>query len=128
MTLGHYILDAYGEPVLEPDLLTWARWFEYSDNRRLAWTETKFHNISTVFLGLDHNLWDGGPPLLWETMAFTKERHLSMVFGRERSMPDWLDQDRYETRAEALAGHEAMVAKYRKLEADAEALVTETLG
>ena len=47
--------------------------------------------ISTVFLGLDH-AFGSGPPILWETM----------IFG------GLLDefQERYATKAEALAGHQ----------------------
>lgn len=47
--------------------------------------------ISTVFLGLDHQ-YGSGPPILWETM----------VFG---GVLDGF-QERYATKAEALAGHQ----------------------
>jgi hypothetical protein len=65
---GHYILDGT-TPVLEPDLLTWARWFETA-NRHVAetWVSPEVR-VSTVFLGLDHQ-WGDGQPLLWETMCF----------------------------------------------------------
>lgn len=56
------------EPVLEPDLLEWARKFGSCD-RVVAQTEIEGGVISTVFLGLDHN-WGAGPPLLFETMVF----------------------------------------------------------
>jgi hypothetical protein len=56
--------------------------------------------ISTVWLGLDHSHM-GTPPLIFETM----------VFESRGSMKD-LDQDRYSTEIEALAGHEAMKAKW----------------
>jgi hypothetical protein len=48
--------------------------------------------VSTVFLGLDHDLSGNGPPILWETM----------VFGGP------LDghTDRYTSLAAALAGHQ----------------------
>lgn len=55
--------------------------------------------VSTVFLGLDHQ-WDpDGPPLLFETMVFG---------GR-------LDEhtERYSTWDEAVAGHERVVAMVR---------------
>jgi hypothetical protein len=92
---GKYILDERGNPVLEPDLLTWAKWFETAD-RIVATTTVGEVKISTVFLSLDH-AWGGGPPLLFETM----------VFGGA------LDQEqmRYSTRAEALAGHTEMVKR-----------------
>ena len=55
--------------------------------------------ISTVFLGIDHQFGDG-PPLLFETM----------VFGGS------LDQEQryYTTWDEAVAGHAAMVARVKE--------------
>ncbi len=51
------------------DLLEWAAKFEAMD-RRVAHTRVLgMCDVSTVFLGLDH-AWGGGPPLLFETMAF----------------------------------------------------------
>jgi hypothetical protein len=50
-------------------VLEWAQKFETMD-RRVA--ETRLFgmcDVSTVFLGLDQS-WGGGPPLLFETMAF----------------------------------------------------------
>ena len=55
--------------------------------------------VSTVFLGLDH-AYVAGPPVVYETMVF-----------RSGDFDD-LDCDRYHTRAEAEAGHAAMVAKW----------------
>lgn len=56
--------------------------------------------ISTVWLGLDHQ-WGTGPPLIFETIVFA-------------GPGDWndLDSDRYPTEAAAIAGHEAMKAKW----------------
>jgi hypothetical protein len=93
--IGHglYILNDAGEPVAEPDLLTWAAWYETAD-RTVAQTRLDHVSISTVFLGIDH-AFTGGPPRLWETM----------IFGGP------LDgyAQRYASRAAALAGHEAAV-------------------
>jgi len=94
-----YVLDEHGEPRLEPDLYTWAGWFE-RDERRVVreqrWTRDNGDEVmvSTVFLGLDHG-WMGGPPVLWETMGF--------VNGES------LEQDRYTSRTDAIAGHQRMV-------------------
>lgn len=60
--------------------------------------------VSTVWLGLDHRLGDG-PPLIFETMVFPSKGD----FGE-------LDMDRYTTEAEAIKGHEAMVAKWIEVE------------
>jgi len=90
---GKYIL-VDGEPVAEPDLLKWGRWFEQADNeRRVAETFVGDVRISTVFLGLDHG-W-GKERLLFETM----------VFGGAHDQY----QDRYPSRDEAVAGHQQVV-------------------
>lgn len=92
----HYILDEQGEP--QPvDWLTWAKWFETvgKDARRVA--ADSFPDgvvVSTVFLGHDHQYFEGGPPLLYETLVFEGPHDGEMA--------------RYTTRAEALAGHRAM--------------------
>jgi hypothetical protein len=54
--LDKYVLDAVGKPVLEPDLLKWARWLEGADQQRqLARTDLPGGGrVSTVFLGVDH--------------------------------------------------------------------------
>lgn len=56
-------------PVPEPDLLTWARWFETAE-RHVGDTTIGSVRVSTVFMGLDHRFGDG-PPLLFETMIFS---------------------------------------------------------
>jgi len=58
-----YVLDENGQPVAEPDVLKWARWFERKDVRRVASDDVGDVNISTVFLGLDH-AFGGGQPIL----------------------------------------------------------------
>jgi hypothetical protein len=81
------------------DLLQWARWFETAD-RVVAQTKIGSYMVSTVFLGLDHSF-GRGLPLLYETM----------VFADDTGGHDY-DSDRYATRAQALAGHTAMVKKF----------------
>jgi hypothetical protein len=91
----NYILKD-GKPVLEPDLLKWAKWFEGGDDkRRVAWTEIGDVKVSTVFLGIDHSF-GGGVPVLYETM----------IFGGEHDEY----QDRYHTLEEAMIGHEKAVS------------------
>jgi hypothetical protein len=68
MTLKHWILDDNGRPI-QVDLLTWAKWFG-SDKRALAQETVGQNMISTIFLGIDHNWLEIGPPVLWETMTF----------------------------------------------------------
>jgi hypothetical protein len=71
--MGHdkkYIL--FGKTPVEADLLEWGKWFQDAD-RHVAQTEIGDFWISTVFLGLDHQFGEG-PPLLFETMVFNKDR------------------------------------------------------
>jgi hypothetical protein len=91
----YYILNAADEPV-PVDLLTWAQWLEDRQHRQVALdTFPAGRLVSTLFLGLDHNVGDG-PPLLFETIVF--------VDG------DPVDIQRYATRVAALAGHARAVA------------------
>ena len=90
----HYILDE-NQNIILVDLVTWAKWYEDAD-RRVAHTKVPElnANVSTVFLGLNHQ-WGDGPPLLFETM----------IFGSD------LDgyQERYSTWDEAVKGHDQAV-------------------
>lgn len=91
-----YILDADNEPIAV-DMDAWARWFETAE-RHVAFTVVAPGvEVSTVFLGLDHNYSDEGPPILWETMVFDD-------YGGG-------DQYRYSSYAEALEGHNSVVAE-----------------
>jgi hypothetical protein len=69
MSPHKFILNAQGEPVVETDLLVWAKWFE-TENRSIATDIIGTCLVSTVFLGLDHNYDSRGGPVLWETMVF----------------------------------------------------------
>jgi len=60
--------------------------------------------VSTVRLTIDHGF--GGQPRWYETMVFPAE-------GEEITSFDELYCDRYETEAEALAGHAEVVARLR---------------
>lgn len=76
MSSFKYILDAKGEPVVEPDLIKWCVWYNNADEERRVAREQVGKNctISTVFLALDHS-YGGGPPVLWETMVFGGPLH-----------------------------------------------------
>lgn len=58
---------------------------------------TKVLEISTVWLGINHNYFEYGPPLIFETM----------VFGEGSSVDEAMD--RYATLKEAEEGHRSMV-------------------
>ena len=64
----NYTLDEKWNPVAEPDLMKWARWFNTA-KRHIGNETIGDSQISTVFLGVDHGF-DGGSPVLWETMVF----------------------------------------------------------
>lgn len=113
-TNKYYILD--GNDVRLADLCAWAEWFEHSPKDRLIsltlvdprTADTKPFGglgdikVSTVFLGIDHNYTETGPPILFETM----------VFGGLLDQ----EQERYATMAEALSGHAAMVERVKRAE------------
>jgi len=93
----HYML--IGQTPVPCDLMTWARSFEDSPRERVVkqtWVMGDLCWVSTVFLGLDHQFRPGGPPMLFETMAF---------WGGEG-----YEQERCSTWLEAEAQHAAMVA------------------
>jgi hypothetical protein len=51
------------------DMMTWARWCQDHD-RSIARDEIGNAVVSTVFLGLNHNMRMSGEPILFETMIF----------------------------------------------------------
>lgn len=67
--MNMFILD--GKTPVKADLETWSPWF-VTANRQVAKSGSDKVLVSTVFLGLDH-AWDGGLPLLFETMIFGGE-------------------------------------------------------
>lgn len=79
----HYILGGKdGKEVAPATTEAWARTFdsahrhiatEHIKANRLKWALglAPDYRVSTVFLGIDHNF-DGGPPLLFETMVFRR--------------------------------------------------------
>lgn len=71
-------------------LMRWAQWLESADTR-VAQTHVGEIFVSTVFLGLDHNFFGEGAPVLFETMIFN---HGNNEYQR-----------RYSTWEEAEAGH-----------------------
>ena len=95
-----YILKN-GSPVLEPDVLVWARWYKSSNAERgVAQTVIGDVRVATVFLGIDYG-YVLSNPILFETM----------VFG---GLLDH-EQERYHTREEALTGHERWCARVREV-------------
>lgn len=119
----YFILDTDRRPV-SVDVLTWGRWYEDADNRRVAETFTELYRVSTVFLGIDHRFSGKGPPILFETMVFEKEPHLREIFGDLREVHDDIGEcERYATWDDAEAGHNAMVKRILKREKEAAQII-----
>lgn len=93
-----YILK--GRELVPVDLMTWATWLQDNfTDRQVGRDELENgFEISTVFLGLDHNFGEG-PPLLFETLVWNRQG-------------DEVDGARYSTYDEAEAGHARMVNKW----------------
>jgi hypothetical protein len=100
MWIGTYILNDAREAV-PVDTMTWAHWFE-SHDRHVAYETIGQYRISTVFLGLDHNI-VGGIPHLFETMVFGPDDYKG------------IDMKRCSTWKEAEAMHKTMVEKVKAL-------------
>jgi hypothetical protein len=63
-------------PIPCVDLLEWAAWFATNkDHMRVARDVIEGVEVSTVFLGLDHQWRIGDKPLLFETMIFGGVHH-----------------------------------------------------
>lgn len=91
--------DIDGTPL---DVDAWAK--RYEDRKSGDWwivgkTIVGDAQVSTVWLGMDHNYGRGGPPMIFE----------SMIFGGEHAE----DMERYSTWEEATDGHAWIVACLR---------------
>ena len=62
MSFDKYILNDKGEPIVEEDLMKWAKWFQ-TGKRSVADDTFNGIRVSTIFLGLDHNYSSKGPPV-----------------------------------------------------------------
>ncbi len=88
--------DWDGNPI--DGVMEWAKKCEDPDYKRVALDRVGDKEVSTVWLGLDHNF-GNGPPLIFETMVFGDD-------GEE-------DVRRYSTKDEAERGHARIVASLR---------------
>lgn len=89
--LGYY--DKESKPI------SFERWLELTGDleyKIVAKTKVGTNEVSTVWLGMNHN-WGRGPPLIFETLVF----------------PACDDMYRYATLEQALNGHETMVQRYK---------------
>lgn len=99
---GTHHYDKHGVPL---SLGQFVELFEDLDYRRVAWTDLGQAQVSTVWLGIDHNFSRTGPPVIFETMLFGPLAELDLT-----DRTQW----RYRTLEEAQAGHERIVAEVQK--------------
>jgi hypothetical protein len=97
--------DKEGHPISIPE---WGVLHRDEDYVRVGLTEVGPYVVSTVWIGLDHS-WGQGPPVIFETMVFTKS-----AWHDDRSDPDHeqlleIDAKRYCTLQEAQEGHSETV-------------------
>lgn len=108
---GVQVRDPVTDEINRASLFAWADAWEGS--RFVAREEFEDGSyVSTIFLGLDHSFFDG-PPVLFETMAFTGAKKPNPLTGREH--PEELRHRRYCTWDEAMAGHADAVAEHRAI-------------
>jgi hypothetical protein len=91
------------------DVMTWAQWFEDAERRVAFSVMLDGSEVSTVFLGSDHNHSGRGRPVLFETCVFLHESTApgTVLFGRTIRQSEVLQ--RYSTWAEAEVGHMEIV-------------------
>jgi hypothetical protein len=82
------------------ELLGWRRWMQMNE-RHVAETKINDVRVSTVFLGVDHNFFDDGPPLLFETVIFGGPHD-----GWQKRSPTWEQAETIHAQACAIAGLE----------------------
>jgi hypothetical protein len=95
--IGYY--DRNGDPITPQQ---WGVYFQDADYKILKQDTLVLGGpveISTVWLGIDHNFSELGPPLIFETA----------VFGEESTLYRWATEE------EALAEHEKLVEQVRLL-------------
>lgn len=96
-----WILDDEGIPKPVSSVEEWAKFYNRNE-RFIARYERDGYLVSTVFLGLDHNFFGKGPPILFETMVFDDGEGDS-ILGSE------INCERSSTKDDALIVHERMV-------------------
>jgi hypothetical protein len=111
MTSNLYILEGH-EVRRVRSLMKWGRWFETAERRVAFTTLLDGSDVSTVFLGVDHQ-WREGPPVLFETCVFYDPltADTSMFNGKEYRASEVIQ--RYSTWEQAERGHAAFCERYK---------------
>lgn len=106
-----YRMDNITKEITEVDgnnleeLRSWALWFEDINNTRIAYHEVGNLIVSTVFLGIDHNMGYDDRPVLFETIIFDKTK--TDKYGNHESVY----MQRYSDFDIAFRHHEFIVTK-----------------
>lgn len=95
---GHY--DKEGLPITFGEYMARSEDMEY---KRVDVTDLGRAEVSTIWLGIDHNWFRKGPPVIFETMLFFEDA------DNEMHTACW----RYATLEQAKAGHQATVDKVK---------------
>ncbi len=95
--IGLYVLDGK-TPIPVNDNIQWGSWFKAAD-RLVARDKVGKSEITTMFLGIDHDFLGVGPPILFETFVNG---------GLTEQQQDW-----YTTWDDAESGHRRMVEAIR---------------
>jgi hypothetical protein len=102
------LVDGKIKQVSTEEYMTWIMVDGKEKVSRVSYTDLKTEEfaayeggdyVSTVFLGIDHNHFGDGPPILFETM----------IFGGSADELQW----RYRTLEQAQAGHQMIVQSLR---------------
>ena len=67
---GYFVLDDRGEPIQEPDLQAWTRWFERADRSVRRTVVAADVTVLTTFLGVGETSRSGEAPALFQTRVF----------------------------------------------------------
>ena len=92
--MGSVWFDRAGQPIT---LAEAERLLADPDYRVVGKTQVGDDEVSTVWLGCNHNWFGTGPPIIFETLVF----------------PDCELMERYTTEDDARTGHDLMVARLR---------------
>ena len=68
----YFMLDENRNVVPAKSFKEWGEWFHKSNRRVSRQIVAPNIQVSTVFLGMNHNFTSEDPPILWETMVFIK--------------------------------------------------------
>lgn len=79
--------DRRGNPMTINQYTEYVAAFQEADDdyKRVALTDIGDVQVSTVWLGIDHNWHTGGPPLIFETMVFGTENEPFLRYPDEES-------------------------------------------